>query len=82
MGTGIRDFGKGLWHGATGVLTQPIKGAKQDGIVGFGKGIGKGADSCAGIRAGLFRHILTTTFCCVVQVWWALRQSRWPARSI
>jgi vacuolar protein sorting-associated protein 13A/C len=79
---GIRDFGKGLWHGATGVLTQPIKGAKQDGIVGFGKGIGKGADPCAGIRAGLFGHILTTTFCCVVQVWWALRQSRWPARSI
>lgn len=40
--SGIRDFGKGLWHGATGVLTQPIKGAKEEGIVGFGKGIGKG----------------------------------------
>jgi len=39
---GIRDFGKGLWHGATGVVMQPIKGAKEEGVLGFGKGIGRG----------------------------------------
>ena len=37
-----KDFGRGLLGGLTGIVTQPIKGAKEEGVLGFGKGIGKG----------------------------------------
>ena len=43
MGKGIKGFGKSLWAGASGIVTQPFKGAKQGGIKGFGKGVGRGA---------------------------------------
>jgi len=33
----------GFFDGVTGVVTQPIKGAKEHGVGGFFKGIGKGA---------------------------------------
>jgi hypothetical protein len=39
---GTRDFGKGLFQGITGVVTQPIKGAKEEGFVGALKGAGRG----------------------------------------
>eukprot|EP01130_Rhizamoeba_saxonica_P014663 TRINITY_DN6427_c0_g2_i1.p1 TRINITY_DN6427_c0_g2~~TRINITY_DN6427_c0_g2_i1.p1 ORF type:complete len:1673 (-),score=349.86 TRINITY_DN6427_c0_g2_i1:65-4918(-) len=39
---GMRDFGKGVFKGVTGVVTQPVKGAKKDGGTGLVKGIGKG----------------------------------------
>lgn len=39
---GTRDFGKGLFHGLTGVVTQPIRGAKNEGFVGALKGAGRG----------------------------------------
>jgi hypothetical protein len=32
----------GLYDGITGVVTQPIKGAKEEGVIGFAKGVGKG----------------------------------------
>lgn len=42
MGKGLKGFGKSLWSGVSGIVTQPIKGAKEEGFAGFGKGIGKG----------------------------------------
>ncbi|KAK7520486.1 uncharacterized protein IWZ02DRAFT_265520 [Phyllosticta citriasiana] len=37
-----REFGQGLYEGFTGIVTEPYKGAKEDGVGGFVKGIGKG----------------------------------------
>eukprot|EP01122_Echinamoeba_exundans_P003714 TRINITY_DN1378_c0_g1_i1.p1 TRINITY_DN1378_c0_g1~~TRINITY_DN1378_c0_g1_i1.p1 ORF type:complete len:3355 (-),score=763.88 TRINITY_DN1378_c0_g1_i1:110-10174(-) len=39
---GFRDFGIGLYKGVTGVVLEPIKGAKKDGALGFVKGVGRG----------------------------------------
>jgi vacuolar protein sorting-associated protein 13A/C len=39
---GARDLGLGVIHGITGIIAQPIKGAQQEGGIGFVKGIGKG----------------------------------------
>ena len=40
---GVKALGSGLAGGITGVFLQPIKGAKDGGVGGFLKGIGKGA---------------------------------------
>ncbi|KAF2155263.1 glycosyltransferase family 1 protein [Myriangium duriaei CBS 260.36] len=37
-----KEFGYGLYDGITGLVTQPIVGAKKEGAAGFIKGIGKG----------------------------------------
>ncbi|KAH6643326.1 glycosyltransferase family 28 domain-containing protein [Truncatella angustata] len=37
-----KNFGSGFYHGITGFITQPYKGAKEEGTVGFLKGAGKG----------------------------------------
>ncbi|KAK6858737.1 hypothetical protein PG995_005301 [Apiospora arundinis] len=42
-----KTFGSGFYHGLTGIVTQPYKGAKEEGAMGFLKGAGKGT-------AGLF----------------------------
>jgi vacuolar protein sorting-associated protein 13A/C len=42
LGYGLKEFGTGLFKGITGVVTQPVKGAKEEGLKGFGKGLGKG----------------------------------------
>ena len=39
---GAKDLGRGVVEGVTGIVTQPIKGAQEDGAVGFAKGVGKG----------------------------------------
>eukprot|EP00817_Percolomonadidae_sp_ATCC50343_P008164 CAMPEP_0117427390 /NCGR_PEP_ID=MMETSP0758-20121206/7249_1 /TAXON_ID=63605 /ORGANISM="Percolomonas cosmopolitus, Strain AE-1 (ATCC 50343)" /LENGTH=946 /DNA_ID=CAMNT_0005213001 /DNA_START=1232 /DNA_END=4072 /DNA_ORIENTATION=- len=39
---GINTFGYGVWQSATGLITQPIRGASEDGITGFLSGVGKG----------------------------------------
>jgi vacuolar protein sorting-associated protein 13A/C len=39
---GVKEFGSGLFHGVTGLISQPIKGAKKEGLKGLGKGLGKG----------------------------------------
>jgi len=39
---GAKSFGKGLFHGVTGIVTQPIQGGREQGISGAFKGIGKG----------------------------------------
>lgn len=37
-----QEFGYGVYDGVTGLFTQPIEGAKQEGVAGFVKGFGKG----------------------------------------
>eukprot|EP01156_Anaeramoeba_ignava_P002311 Anaeramoba_ignava/a218061_314.p1 GENE.a218061_314~~a218061_314.p1 ORF type:complete len:527 (+),score=169.74 a218061_314:330-1910(+) len=39
---GGKAFAKSLWSGVSGIVTQPIKGAKKEGVKGFFKGAGKG----------------------------------------
>ncbi|KAI4253660.1 MAG: hypothetical protein L6R42_007492, partial [Xanthoria sp. 1 TBL-2021] len=40
--TAGKEFGYGVYDGVTGLFTQPIEGAKQEGVAGFVKGFGKG----------------------------------------
>lgn len=46
MHSGLRAAGKelalGIYDGVTGVVVKPYQGAKEDGVVGFVKGVGKG----------------------------------------
>lgn len=37
-----KEFGYGMYDGVSGIITQPIHGAKQEGFGGFVKGVGKG----------------------------------------
>ncbi|KAL8945293.1 MAG: hypothetical protein Q9211_000169 [Gyalolechia sp. 1 TL-2023] len=37
-----QEFGYGMYDGVSGIFTQPIHGAKQEGFGGFIKGVGKG----------------------------------------
>lgn len=37
-----KSFGYGFYDGLTGIVTQPMNGAKQDGALGFAKGLAKG----------------------------------------
>jgi hypothetical protein len=39
---GLRDLSGGLYGGVTGILSQPFRGAKRDGLVGLVRGIGVG----------------------------------------
>lgn len=40
--TAAKEFGYGLYDGITGIVTDPYKGAKKEGGVGFVKGVGRG----------------------------------------
>ena len=46
LGSGAKVASKevvfGIFDGVTGLVTQPYWGAQKDGVVGFGKGVGKG----------------------------------------
>lgn len=42
-----KEFGFGMYDGITGLVTQPMKGAKKEGAAGFFKGIGKGIGGIA-----------------------------------
>ena len=42
MKTAAIELGMGIFDGVTGLVTQPIKGAKEHGTIGLVKGIGKG----------------------------------------
>ena len=39
---GAKSLGMGFVHGITGLITSPIRGATEEGLIGFIKGIGKG----------------------------------------
>ncbi|KAF3918122.1 hypothetical protein ABW21_db0209590 [Orbilia brochopaga] len=51
MGSGLKVAGKefalGLYDGVSGLVTQPIQGAKEEGHLGFWKGVGKGVGGLA-----------------------------------
>jgi len=38
----MQSFGYGFYDGITGIVTQPMKGAKEGGALGFAKGLAKG----------------------------------------
>lgn len=38
----LKGFGYGLYDGISGLVTQPVDGARSEGVVGFVKGVGKG----------------------------------------
>jgi sterol 3beta-glucosyltransferase len=38
-----QNFGVGFYEGVTDIVTKPIKGAKEEGTLGFFKGVGKGS---------------------------------------
>ena len=40
---GFAGLGKGIFHGVTGVVMQPVRGFQDEGALGFVKGVGKGA---------------------------------------
>lgn len=40
---GGRELGSGFYEGMTGVVLAPVRGAERAGVVGFGKGLVKGA---------------------------------------
>jgi sterol 3beta-glucosyltransferase len=46
--SGFKEGGKavslGLWDGIAGLVTEPMDGAKREGMVGFGKGLGRGSE--------------------------------------
>lgn len=62
---GVLNLGNGVSQGITGLITQPIRGAEQDGVAGFFRGVGKGVlgvatkpavgafDMCARMFAGI-----------------------------
>jgi hypothetical protein len=37
-----QEFGHGVYDGVTGLVSQPVMGAKKDGVSGFFKGVAKG----------------------------------------
>jgi hypothetical protein len=42
MRTAGKEFGVGIFQGVTGLVTQPVDGARRDGAAGFLKGVGRG----------------------------------------
>jgi len=42
VASGVKGIGTGIFKGVTGIVTDPLKGAKKDGASGFFKGMGKG----------------------------------------
>jgi len=41
-GVAAKEFSLSIVDAVSGVVTQPYRGARKEGVVGFGKGIGKG----------------------------------------
>jgi len=39
---GFKDLGTGMFDGLSGIVTQPVKGARKEGALGFVKGLGRG----------------------------------------
>lgn len=58
----LQGFGYGLYDGLTGIVMQPLAGAKKEGAVGFLKGFGKGVGGvifkpASGELLLLFNHL-------------------------
>jgi hypothetical protein len=44
MNEGVRGLGFGLWDGITGLVTEPMDGARKDGAGGFVSGMAKSCE--------------------------------------
>ena len=44
MVEGIKGLSYGIWDGVTGLVTEPIEGAKKSGVGGFFSGMGKSCE--------------------------------------
>ena len=42
MSKAVQEFGFGFYDGISGLVTQPLEGAKKGGVSGLAKGFGKG----------------------------------------
>lgn len=42
LASGAKSLFRGIYGGATGIVTQPIRGIQEEGAIGFVKGVGKG----------------------------------------
>jgi len=50
-----QEFGHGVYDGVTGLVSQPVMGAKKEGVSGFFKGFAKGvAGAVLKPGAGMF----------------------------
>lgn len=38
----LQGLGYGVYDGVTGIFTQPVRGAREEGVAGFFKGVGRG----------------------------------------
>jgi vacuolar protein sorting-associated protein 13A/C len=56
---GARDLGLGLVRGISGVVLEPVRGAREDGVRGFFTGISRGI-------TGLYVKVRRTLCCYVV----------------
>ncbi|KAI9792626.1 MAG: hypothetical protein M1835_007759 [Candelina submexicana] len=57
-----KEFGFGLYDGISGMVTQPVDGAKKEGFLGFLKGVGKGIGGVVIKPAGAFWALPGYTF--------------------
>jgi hypothetical protein len=62
-----KEFGLGLYDGITGLLTHPIKGAKEEGGVGLVKGFGKGIGGLV-LKPGAGTSSPHSLFCAILIV--------------
>jgi vacuolar protein sorting-associated protein 13A/C len=68
---GFRDFGIGIYKGITGIVMEPIKGAKKEGAFGVLKGVGKGLAGYASIEIHTVSidMIVLKQHICMIPVW-------------
>ena len=68
----LQEFGYGIYDGISGLVTQPLDGAKKEGFLGLIKGFGKGIGGVvlkpqAG-ETGSFLHLAlpSRSLCCII----------------
>jgi hypothetical protein len=60
---GGKSFGQGMVDGFTGLITHPVKGAKEEGALGVVKGLAKGTMGVGvGFSSGMFLSLLFFAF--------------------
>lgn len=58
----MQEFGFGFYDGISGLVTQPLEGAKKDGVAGLIKGFGKGIGGVV-LKPGAGKHSHHEPFC-------------------
>ncbi|XP_040825491.1 vacuolar protein sorting-associated protein 13C isoform X2 [Ochotona curzoniae] len=62
LARGGKGFLRGVFGGVTGIITQPMEGAKKEGAAGFFKGIGKGLVGAVARPTGGIIDMASSTF--------------------